>query len=359
MYDVIIVGAGIAGSTVARSLDCNVLILQKNKKVLPKDSGIVSRKFVDHYGTKFVRHEITEMELVPPNGNSFFLRDEKPFAHILHRERLAKFCIREAKKHADMRNETLVSMENGESCVTVRTNKSEYQGRMLVGCDGATSSVRKLSGIPAPRLSIGMMIKESGLKKGHIKTFFCKKYSPDFFSWVIPQSDEYGLMAGSGAMQCMKNFVYDMEFRPGKTYAYMIPTGMTKSFGNRCILVGDACGQNKPLTGGGIVFSATGAGCAASVINDAVSRKRFDSKFLSQYEKSWKQEIAWEIRKQIIVRNIYSRLSDDDVNSIFRKFGHHMERLRNFDYDKFSRSWVNMPKKDLLIFAFSNTWRLF
>ena len=58
MYDVIIAGSGIAGSTIARGLgELDVLVLEKNKKAAPKDSGIVSRRFLEHYDRKFIRHE--------------------------------------------------------------------------------------------------------------------------------------------------------------------------------------------------------------------------------------------------------------------------------------------------------------
>ena len=354
MYDIVIAGSGIAGSAIARSLDCNVLILEKNKKVLPKDSGIVSGKFLEHYGKEFVRHEITEMELVPPSGESFFLRDEEPFAYILHRERLAEHTIKEAKKHADFRHESFISMKTSEDRAVVQTNKGEYECKVVVGCDGAMSSVRKAAGIRPPTLSVGVMVRESGLKKGQIRAFFNKKYSPDFFSWIIPQTDEYGLMSGSSSNKCLEAFRNDNNLAAGNTYAYMIPTGMTRSYSERCLLVGDACGQNKPLTGGGIIFSLTGARHASITIQECLKKNRFDSKFLSAYEKSWRKDISSEIRKQLLVRRAYKRLDNNAIDRIFSDFGPHIQRLRGFDYDRFSTSWRHMPKMKLMKFVISN-----
>lgn len=359
MYDAIIVGSGIAGGSIARSLDGNVLVLEKNKKVLPKDSGIVSGRFLEHYGKEFIRHEITEMELVPPSGHAFFLRDDTPFAYILHRERFAEHTIKEAKKHADFRHESFISMKTFKDKAVVQTNKEEYECKMVVGCDGATSSVRKAAGIQPPTLSVGVMVKETGLPRGGIRAFFNKKYSPDFFSWIIPQNDEYGLMSGFSSNKCLEAFRTDNGLSEGKTYAYMIPTGMTRSYSDRCLLVGDACGQNKPLTGGGIVFSLAGARHASATIHSCLEKNRFDVKSLSAYEKSWRKDIGTEITKQLLVRRAYKRLGNDSIDKIFLDFGSHMEKLRGFDYDRFSASWRQMPKMKLMKFAISNLPSIF
>ncbi|MBI2172724.1 MAG: NAD(P)/FAD-dependent oxidoreductase [Candidatus Aenigmarchaeota archaeon] len=354
MYDVIIAGSGIAGSTIARGLGgLDVLVLEKNKKAVPKDSGIVSRRFLEHYDRKFIRHEITEIELVS-RSRRFFLKDENPFAFILHRERFAEFLLRETKKSADFKNESIISADISEKMAVVTTDKGSYEGRVVIGCDGASSALRKAVGISPPKLSVGVMVKGGGVKSGHIRTFFNKDYSPDFFSWIIPQSDEYGLMAGSGSGRCLERFASEQGLGLGKTYAYMIPTGMTKSYSDRCILAGDACGQNKPLTGGGIIFSLIGARHASSTIKMCAEKNRFDKKILSLYERAWKKEIAFEIRKQLLMRRAYARMNNDDIDRIFSDFGSHMESLRGFDYDNFSRSWRHLPKMKLAKFVISN-----
>ncbi|MBI2579563.1 MAG: NAD(P)/FAD-dependent oxidoreductase [Candidatus Aenigmarchaeota archaeon] len=359
MYDAIIVGAGVAGSAIARSLEgFNVLILEKNKKAVPKDSGIVSSRFMEYYGRRFVKHDIAEMELISRSRN-FFLRGEKPFAHILHREKFAEYLLGESKKTAELRNETLVSVRVDSEKVTAVTGNSSYEGKIVIGCDGASSVVRKCAGIAPPKLSVGVMVRGSGVKEGHIRTFFNKDYSPDFFSWIIPQSDEYGLMAGAGSGECLTRFSSEQGLGNGKTYAYMVPTGMTRSYSERCLLVGDACGQNKPLTGGGIIFSLIGAKHATAAIRACLGKNRFGMKMLSSYEKSWKAEISWEIRKQLFVRRAYSRMDNDGIDRIFSDFGSHMEKLRNFDYDKFSRAWTHLPKAKLAKFALSNMHLLF
>ncbi len=356
MHDVIFVGSGVAGCYTASLLPkgLDILLLEKDKKVRLKDSGIVSRQFGAFINEqKLIKSHVAEIECVSPSGKKFTLNSSQPFAYILKRKRFTSYLRKTAGEKAEFRFENAVDVIQRKDCVTVRTNSGEYDTKIVVGCDGANSMVRKSMGINPPTLSLGMMVKTKSALSDKIQAFFNKHYSPDYFAWIIPQNKEYGLITAIRPREYLQHFVKKQGLPDGKLYAYLVPMGTTKSYGNRSLLIGDACGQNKPLTGGGIMFSLTASKIAAGIIADALETKTFNATFLSHYEKTWKAQLGREIGRQRLVRKIYRNLSNSEIDQIFEDFGGHIESLPVFDYDRFSLSWRSLPRTKLLKFAVS------
>lgn len=357
MYDVAIVGSGIGGSYLASLLrGLNVLVIEKDKKALPKDSGIVSEQFRKFFSSRrLIKNKINAMDLISPSGKKIEIRAEKPFAMILKRELFLEFLRSRAMRKADFLNGFAKRIEFNGDFYTIAADGSEVKARFIVGCDGANSIVRKSLGIKEPKMVYGMMVRSRKVVDGEtIKVLFNKYYSPDFFSWIIPQNDEYGLISYVRPREYLQYFRQKEHLSEGTLYGFPICLGTTKSFAERALLIGDACGQNKPITGGGIMFSMTAAKYAAEVIQEAFERERFSAFNLSDYERSWKWDFGAEISRQLLFRRVYRWLTNPDIDRLFDDFGPSLESLDNFNYDKFSDSWKKMPKIKLLSFVFSS-----
>ncbi len=363
MYDVVIAGAGIAGSYLASRINpkYSVLILEQNRKVIPKDSGIVSTRFDNIFGgsaKKLVKFRINKMECVSPSGHTFSLQSDEPYAYILRRKMFGRSLRKNARKNADISYETVESVKFAENCAVVKTKDEEYRAKIVVGCDGTNSVVRRAMNIENPKVALGIMVKTRQKMEGDISVFFNKYFSPDFFSWIIPQNNEYGIMTCVRPKDYFDYFVKKTYLPPGKMYAYMIPYTYTKSYENNALLIGDACGQNKPLTGGGIMYSMMAAQHAADVINSALKEGTFSKHFLSSYEKMWKKDIAWEIEKQYMLRMIYRKLTNKEIDGMFKDFGYVLSMLDGFDYDKLSDEWKKLPKFKLARFLLPKITRI-
>ncbi len=362
MHDIIIVGAGVAGCYAASLLPdgLDIILLEKHKKVLPKDSGLVSKRFDSFIRDKrLIKNEVSKIECVSPSGKKFSLTEDSPFLYVLRRQKFAEHLRKLAKKRSTIKFEAASEVIHRKDCVSVRTDGGEYDAKMVIGCDGAKSIVRKSMGIRPPDLAAGVMVKSKKKSSDDIRVFFNKYYSPDFFSWSIPQNKEYGLISAIRPAEYLRFFAKKEGLPGGKIYAHMIPMGFTKSFGNRALLVGDSCGQNKPLTGGGIIYSLISASIAARTVRDAFEKETFSSFFLSKYESEWKQELGAEISRQVAVRKIYRKLTNKDIDKLFDDFGGGIGKLRGFDYDKFSMHLGGLPKWKLLKFAISKGYFAF
>lgn len=360
MYDVIIVGGGVAGSRIASQLDLDTLLIERNQKIVLKDSGIVSPKFIEIFGKKLIKYDIKTMEGISPTGKKFYLNSEKPFAYLIDRVGFSKFLRKEAKKKSKIKYENVIDIRHNENSVTIITNKSEYETKMVIGCDGTLSNVRKLSGIKPPKMYPGMLVRSrKKIEAENIQVFFNKFYSPEFFSWIIPQINEYGLITGIRPKEHFDYFKEQLNLPEGQLYSYLIPLGNTKSYANRTLLVGDACGHSKPISGGGIIFSLQGTKHAINMINNAFEKQKFHERFLGQYENSWKKEMLWEIKKQVLIRKIFRKMSNRDIEIFVDDIGKHIEKIKNFDYDLFTGIWKKIPLTSTAKFVIPRIKHLF
>ena len=85
---------------------------------------------------------------------------------------------------------------------------------------------------------------------------------------------------------------------------------------NDTIIVGDAAGQAKPTTAGGI-FSCGMAGIMAGKAV-AMALKTNDSSKIINYEKMWRGKFGSEFDKQNLVRKILSRIDNQTINKLFK-----------------------------------------
>ena len=92
---------------------------------------------------------------------------------------------------------------------------------------------------------------------------------------------------------------------------------LARTYGDRLVVVGDAAGQVKPTTGGGIYYGLLCADIAADTLHRALQRDDLSARSLALYEREWRRKLKRELEIDYYARKFYERLSDRRVDHIF------------------------------------------
>ncbi|MES3517710.1 MAG: geranylgeranyl reductase family protein [Natronomonas sp.] len=321
MHDVVVVGAGPVGSRYARSAASrgrDVLVLEAGTVGRPLAcSGHVSRDIWSYLppdaSTDLLQNEIygARFHLDGPERAAYPFYQETPISNVIDRVGLDRRLADVAEDAgADLReNHTVTDVEERDDCavVTVRTpdGTETVRASVVAGADGPRSRVRDAVSLPEPDellhgvLGFDPTVDAANFVDVHLTV-------PGFFAWRIPRGDagvEYGLAVAPGddASDRFEAFTSAYEATIDRRCSGAIPIGPPdRTVSDRVFLLGDAAGQTKPFTGGGILYGLQAADIAAETIDPDRPAT------LTEYERVWRDELLTEIRLGRWIRSGYS-----------------------------------------------------
>ena len=311
--DIVVVGAGPAGSRLARGFAENghdVLVLERGEVGVPLAcsghvSGDVWDFLPDGARDELVGNEIRGARFhVGDSSYEFYKEDTVSYA--IDRVEMDRVLAEEARRSgAELRTETpVVGVVERDNGVTVETDAGEeHEARLVAGCDGPRSTVRDELGLDAPdELLQGVLGFTDEGDANHDDLVDVYLDIPDFFGWRIPRGDcvEYGA-GSSGSPREELETVADVNLENfERICAGQIPIGPpSETTTERGFLVGDAAGQTKPFTGGGIVYGMTAADIAACVVEPS------EPATVGAYEQGWRDELGRDIALGHRIRRTY------------------------------------------------------
>ena len=92
---------------------------------------------------------------------------------------------------------------------------------------------------------------------------------------------------------------------------------LPKTYGERLVVVGDAAGQVKPTTGGGIYFGLLSAKIAANTLHQGLTNDALSVSDLVDYERKWRRKLGRELEIDYYARKFYERLNDQRIDRVF------------------------------------------
>lgn len=107
----------------------------------------------------------------------------------------------------------------------------------------------------------------------------------------------------------------------------------------RVLVIGEAAGQVKTTTGGGIYYGLLAARLAAETISTAFATGRFSAEQLCAYERDWKSLLDHELTLGLSFRKFYGRLGDRQMDFLLRHISRHglndlIQRHADFDWHR-------------------------
>ncbi len=347
-YDIIVVGAGPAGSTAARYASAggaSVLMLEKDRDVgYPVRCG----EAVSHEGLiqflepnpKFIASTVTKFRLVAPNGKEVVPRLDG-VGYVLERRmfdyELAKIAASEGVEVVTKAYVyDLLRNTKGEACgvrALIKDEKIEIQGKVVIGADGVESRVGKWAGIDTTchirdmESCAQMTISGIEVDEDILDFYFGDQVSPGGYLWVFPKGKNSANVGIGISVECakkrsairyLKDFV-DQKF-PGAAVLTHIAGGVPCAktcdtiVKNNVMLVGDAAHQVNPTSGGGIISGMIGGMLAGEVAADAVRKEDFS--ILSDYQKQWHKRLGWRHEIFYNIKEGISRFTDETLNTI-------------------------------------------
>jgi flavin-dependent dehydrogenase len=92
---------------------------------------------------------------------------------------------------------------------------------------------------------------------------------------------------------------------------------LARTCSQRLMVVGNAAGQVKPISGGGIYYGLLCADIAANALHQALKDNDLSAKRLAKYERGWKKRLSQELKIGYWARRLFERLNDRQIDRIF------------------------------------------
>ncbi len=354
--DVIVIGAGPAGSAMATLLaqeGYSVLLLEKG--VFPRDKvcgDFVSPKGLLHLKKLGCYEKIASRDLTPIQRTSVYLNGSKlyegslpqlpgypPFAYAIPRNELDEILFRRAQEAGAVTVEGchVVGFHTTPTIVCVEAQqagrKKRFAGRVIIGADGANSVVARFADLmmnDARYVFPSIRGYCRGLSFEEAILFVDEDFFPGF-GWIFPVRGDLSNVGVGMVKETMgkhgislkdfwrrfETFIQSIAHKRGKsveitsTKGWPIKSygGARRNFFERGLLIGEAACFVDPISGEGIPLALESAELGFETLKLAFDRGDFSTNTLADYERRWKNR--WDPDLKVsdlivsIVRNRY------------------------------------------------------
>ena len=321
-YDVVVAGGSISGLLCAREIAAGghtVLVLERNHEIgTPQHcGGLVSRAALNYLGiipsSDISGNQISTAKLVSPNGHTLEAGAGDGILEV-DRRMLDKYVASQAQKsNADI----MVGVSfKGTTEDGAKSTIGDIQCDVVVDARGA--SLLKGQDLLA---SAQYEIHAEWIRRGEVVVMLDQIKYPGFFAWVIPARSGVGKVGVAGrrinVASTMESLLNDMgDYSVFRKIVSPVWVGgpVPNPIRDNIILVGDAAGQTKPTTGGGIYSCGAGGMLAGRAISRYMDTK--DKNHLNYYT-AWQKRFGKEFEAQSTARKVLERLDNTAIDSLF------------------------------------------
>jgi geranylgeranyl reductase family protein len=336
-YDVVVVGAGPAGSTAAKTLaEHGIKVLLLDKATFPREKpcgGGLPTRVVKRF--PYIEPLIDSISYGTTMFSSslqykFDFVREKPFLMMVLRKQFDTDLLNLAKEAGAvfqggqsvvdvlaLQDKAVVLLENGQSIET----------QMVLGADGMHSVVAEKTKL-CKKLEVlcVSLVQEQPFSPKQLATFFTKKKRTYLFikaqgiagyGWVFPKKNSVNIGIGEFQSAISKarpkkplketyeafisllkeQGLLPMDFPIENLRGATLPIfPLDNTYGDRVLLCGDAAGFINPITGEGIYYAMASGQIAAEVTIEGLKHHDLTRKFLSRYQDRWLADFGKDLK---------------------------------------------------------------
>jgi digeranylgeranylglycerophospholipid reductase len=361
--EVLVVGAGPAGSHLARRLagsGRDVLLVEKRPEIgnpvrcAEAVEAEPLRAALGEPEPAWIAQEVYGGRGVGPNGETVNYESDGVVGYVLNRRLfdrgLARLAV-EAGARVSVRTQATAVRREGDSwTVTLRHDggRADVRCRVLAAGDGVEGQVSRWAGVGGPwplaELHSCAQARVVGLEtepKPLVEFHLGEAVAPGGYAWCFPLGGGRANVGVSvdpsrggveGARAYLERFLARrapgagvVELAAGSIPA---PSRPRRLVSDGFLAVGDAAGHSEPLSGGGIANALQGAGLAAEVLAGSLAAGDVSAGRLEAYTRRWAATVGRSLRRYARLRRLYLRLDDRDFTELLGIMNEQLERWR-------------------------------
>ncbi len=366
-YDVVIVGAGPAGTVTARfaaESGAKVLIIERRQEIgVPVLCGEgVSRK-IDEWGMlegkRWIACNMEGARIFSPDGTMVKLSAEmagNETGYVVYRDIFDQELARQAAKAGAkivMNTNAIDLLREKDKIIGVKAkqydDEIEIEADIVVGTDGVESKIGQWAGIDT-RLDpkdletcCQYTLTNIDCKEAYCDFYLGNKIAPGGYIWVFPKGKDVanvgigvlGNLSEAGMpKKLLDQFIANnprlKNGNPIRFLAGAVPVANpVETVKDNIILVGDSARQVDPITGGGLTHCLEAGKIAGETIGMAIEQQQFDKETLSSYETGWKEAFGKKLKRNYMVKEIFLDFDDKTLNML-------ADSLKDIKFDEIS-----------------------
>lgn len=348
-YDVVVIGAGPAGSVAARACaqaGLRVLLAEKRQEIGSpvRCAEAVGKETVAEFiplDSKWIGAEVAHFSLANSLGDTIHF---PPLETTLVLER--KIFDRELAHSAARAGADVVVKARAAGFIkdgagiegvqlVVQGQPHEVHCRIVIGADGTEAQSTRWAGLKSnPQLKDYYSAAQYLLTGVNIDQNVCQYHlgwslAPAGYLWVFPKGNNtanVGLVITvdpkqtRSALDFLNAFVTrcfpDSSILSQVVGGIPISNVLPEMAADGYLAVGDAAHQSDPLTAGGITNGMYGGLFAAQVAVEAIQKGDTSRKFLKKYEKLWDDKFGADYRRLYRLRHAVFKIPQEKLNSM-------------------------------------------
>lgn len=348
--DVVIAGGSIAGLFAAREIASSghsVVVLEEDHEIGTPEhcGGLISfsalnklkiipsnQTFLTKISSAIIRSEGHQLEIDAKKQNTLVI-DRRSFD-----KQVAYLAQKQGAEIRTMSRVTDVSYDS--SLYNIKSLGGNFSCKYYIDAKGISSLIKRdRQGIFQ---SAQYEIYASWIQDSSVEVYFDNELFPGFFGWIIPFGNGKGKIGVAGRSINALNAIEKYLKKKGNSYsvirrifAPIWVKGPIKNFIlNKTLIVGDAAGQAKPTTAGGIYSCGMGGILAGKAISKSLLHN--NDSYLLSYPMEWNNEFKTEFDKMLLLRKVLERLDNRAIDDIFSTISsynlHNASQIGDFDF---------------------------